>query len=473
MAGGRGGQAGGGTFRSLRGRNFRLYMCGQSISMAGTFMQAVAQAWLVLKLTGSGTALGLATLLQYLPMTLLSPVCGVIADRADRRRLLMVTEVLLALEAVGMGVLVLTGTVELWMVYVLAGVLGLISALEQPVRSTFLHDLVGTSDLSNAVSLNMALNNVSRASGPALAGLIIAGIGIGPCFLINAGSFVAVIVALLLMRSADLHRTAPAPRKPRQFRDGLRYVGRTPQILAVLLLACVYCGLAWEFEVTLPLMAKFSFHGGAALYGLMMAAVGSGAILGALGTARRSAPTIKVVLSAAAISSCIILAVSAAPVVPVALVLLVAAGATGTTFASSASSLVQLEAAPEMRGRVMGLWAVAALGTRPLGGPVTGFAAEHFGARAGLVVGALAVLLVGIPLWWLVSRLPSRIGSSSARNSGTSRWVNTLEGRGVGAGNPPGPPLIPASAAGPAGNPPSAGPERGDDPKSRPTLSTF
>ena len=163
-----------GTFRSLKGRNFRLYMCGQSISMAGTFMQGVAQAWLVLKITGSGTALGLATLLQYLPMTLLSPACGVIADRVDRRRLLLVTEVLLALEAVGMGALVVTGRVELWMVYVLAGVLGLISALEQPVRSTFLHDLVGTADLSNAVSLNMALNNVSRASGPALAGLIIA-----------------------------------------------------------------------------------------------------------------------------------------------------------------------------------------------------------------------------------------------------------------------------------------------------------
>src|SRR3954451_19955969 len=235
--------AAGGTFRSFKGRNFRLYMCGQSISMAGTFMQAVAQAWLVLKITGSGTALGLATLLQYLPMTLLSPVCGVIADRADRRRLLMITEMLLAAEALGMGVLVLTGRVELWMVYVLALVLGLISALEQPVRSTFLHDMVGTSDLSNAVSLNMALNNVSRASGPALAGLIIAGVGIGPCFIINSLSFVAVIVALFLMDPGDLHRTPPAPRKPRQFRDGLAYVGRTPQILALLLLACVYCGL--------------------------------------------------------------------------------------------------------------------------------------------------------------------------------------------------------------------------------------
>src|SRR5438105_2210125 len=213
-----------GTFRSLKGRNFRLYMCGQSISMAGTFMQGVAQAWLVLKITGSGTALGLATLLQYLPMTLLSPACGVIADRVDRRRLLLVTEVLLALEAVGMGALVVTGRVELWMVYVLAGVLGLISALEQPVRSTFMHDLVGTADLSNAVSLNMALNNVSRASGPALAGLIIAAIGIGPCFFLNALSFVAVIVALLLMRPADLHRSAPSPRQPRQFRDGLPYV---------------------------------------------------------------------------------------------------------------------------------------------------------------------------------------------------------------------------------------------------------
>jgi MFS family permease len=410
----RGGAGGGGTFRSFRGRNFRLYMSGQSVSMAGTFMQAVAQAWLVLKLTGSGTALGFATLLQYLPMTLLSPVCGVVADRYDRRRLLICTEILLALEALGMGLLVETGRVELWMVYVLAAVLGLISALEQPVRSTFLHDMVGTSDLSNAVSLNMALNNVSRALGPALAGLIIAAIGIGPCFLINAASFVAVIIALLAMRPADLHRTPPAPRKPRQFREGLRYVGRTPKILSVLLLACVYCGLAWEFEVTLPLVAKFAFGGGAALYGLMMAAVGSGAIIGALGTARQPAPTNKLVVGAAAVSALVILAVSASPTVPLAIILLVCAGATGTTFASSASSLVQLEAAPEMRGRVMGLWAVAALGTRPLGGPIAGTAAQHFGPRAGLVVGALAVLLLGIPLWWLVSKLGSRKAPAGA-----------------------------------------------------------
>src|SRR3954452_13743013 len=392
MTAGRGRGQGGATFRSLRGRNFRLYFSGQLVSMAGSFMQAVAQSWLVLTMTGSGSALGLVTLLQFLPMTLLSPACGVIADRVDRRRTLLFTEVLLACEAVGMGVLVMTGAVRLWMVYVLAAVLGLISALEQPVRSTFVQDLVGTADLSNAIGLNMALNNVSRATGPAVAGLIIAAVGVGPCFLFNAASFVAVIVALLMIRPADLHRVPPQPRQPRQFRDGLRYVARTPRISAVLLLACVYCGLAWEFEVTMPLLAKETFGGGAAMYGLMMAAIGSGAIVGAPRAARRGAPTIPVVLIAVPVSACLLLAVSAAPSVIIAMLLLVAVGATGTTFASSASSLVQLEAAPEMRGRVMGMWAVAALGTRPLGGPIAGYAAQHVGARAGVAVGGAAVI---------------------------------------------------------------------------------
>ena len=404
MDGGGGPEQAGGTFRSLRGRNFRLYFVGQLVSMAGTFMQAVAQSWLVLKITGSGTALGVVTVLQFLPMTVLSPACGVIADRVDRRRLLLCTEVLLGAEALGMGILVITGNARLWIVYVLAAVLGVISALEQPIRSTFVYDLVGPADLSNAVSLNMALNNVSRASGPAVAGLIIAGVGIGPCFLINAGSFLAVITALLLMRPGELHRAPPQPRRPRQFRDGLAYVWRTPTILAVLLLACVYCGLAWEFEVTMPLLAAHTFHGGPAMYGLFMGAIGTGAIFGALGTARRRAPSIQLVLAAAAASAALLLGVSAAPSAGIAVVLLVGVGFTGTSFASSASSLIQLEAAAPLRGRVMGLWTVAALGTRPLGGPIAGVVSQHGGARSGVAVGALSVLVIGIPLWWVVSR---------------------------------------------------------------------
>jgi MFS family permease len=396
-------------FRSLRIRNFKIYFSGQMVSMAGTFMQAVAQSWLVLKITGSGTALGVVTVLQFLPMTVLAPMAGVIVDRRDRRRLMLFCELLLGAEALLMGLLVTTGHAELWIVYLLAFVLGVISSLEQPTRSAFVYDLVGPGDLSNAVSLNMALNNVSRASGPALAGLLIAAVGIAPCFYINAVSFLAVVVALLLMRPSEFFHMPPQPRKPRQFREGLIYVWRTPALLAVLFLACIYCGLVWEFEVSLPLMAKTTFHGTAALFGLMIGAVGTGAIFGALFTARRAIVSIRLVVGAAMVSSVLVLAAAVAPNPPVALALLVLVGIAGTTFASSASSYVQLEAAPGMRGRVVGLWAVAALGMRPVGGPIVGWIGQHIGPRQSLAFGPIVLLFIGVPVWWLIARSGERV----------------------------------------------------------------
>lgn len=392
------------TFRSLRSYNFRLYFGGQLISMAGTFMQTVAQSWLVLSLTKSGSALGLVTTLQFLPALCFAGLAGVLVDRVDHRRLAMCTQALGGLEALVLGLLVVTGNVQVWMVYAMAATLGLITTVDQPLRATFVYDMVGPHDLTNAVSLNMALNNTSRIIGPGLAGVIIAVFGVGPCFLINAASFVAVLIALALMRPHELHPVPIQPRKPRQFRDGLAYVRRSPQLLAILVLAAVYAGLAWEFDVTLPLLAKYTFHGGAGLYGIMTAIMGVGAVIGALGTARRAQPTNRLVLGSAVTSGVALLGTALAPNAAIGLIGIIALGITGTVFASSASALLQLRAAGDMRGRVMGLWSVALLGTRPIGGPLTGWVGQVLGARYALGLAAVVVLAVTVPVGLLLVR---------------------------------------------------------------------
>ena len=391
------------TFRSLRTRNYRLYASGQLVSLAGTFMQAVAQAWLVLKLTGSGTALGLVTTLQFTPILLFGGVAGVLVDRVDRRRLYLWTQSLAGLEALILGLLTVTGAVQLWMVYVMAALLGVITALDQPVRSSIVLDLVGPADLTNAISLNMAMSNTSRVVGPALAGVTIAVFGVGPCFLLNAASFAAVIVALLLMRPEEMHPAVLQPRERKQFRKGLSYVGRTPELLAILVMSALFFGVAWEFDVILPLLARYTFHGGAGIYGLLTAAMGLGAVVGALLTAARNKPSKSMLTSTGVAFAVALLLAAAAPAIPVELVAMMIVGATGIALASVCSSRLQLQAAPGMRGRVMALWSVAVVGTRPLGGPLVGFVGQHLGPRYGLALGGLTVGLVALPLWWLLT----------------------------------------------------------------------
>ena len=254
------------TFSSLKVRNYRLYFVGQAISMCGTWMQTVGQAWLVLKLTGSGTALGLVIALQFLPVLILGPFGGVLVDRLPKRRVLFITQLASALPALILGVLVSTNTVQLWQVYVLAACLGLVATVDNPIRQTFVLEMVGPENLSNAVTLNSVMLNAARIIGPAIAGLLIATVGLAACFYINAASYLAVLVALGLMKVGELTVLPPTKRAKGQLREGFRYVWSTPVLRDSLTMMAIVGTLSYEFQVLLPLLAKYTFHGTAATY---------------------------------------------------------------------------------------------------------------------------------------------------------------------------------------------------------------
>lgn len=382
----------GDTFAALASPNYRRFFAGQSVSLIGTWMQTVAQAWLVLRMTGSGTALGMVAAAQFLPILVLAPYGGLLADRMDKRRLLIATQVALAAIALTLGVLTVTGAIALWMVVALALALGLVTACDNPARQSFAQEMVGPGRLRNAVSLNSVLVNSARAVGPALAAVLIATVGIGICFLVNAASYVAVIVALAGM---DVRALRPAPRtvrEPRQVRQGLSYVAHTPGLLVPLMMLAVIGTLAYEFQVVLPLLAEGTFGGGAGTYGLLTSAMGAGAIVGGLVVARGGRTGLRPLTTAAATFGGAILLAAAAPTVALALVALAVVGATSVSFLAVGNTTLQLTAEPRFRGRVMALWAVAFLGSTPLGAPVVGAVSDHLGARGGLVVGGLACL---------------------------------------------------------------------------------
>jgi len=384
------------TFISLRNRNYRLYFIGQVISVSGTWMQGVAQAWLVLRLSGSGTLLGLVTALQFLPILVAGPWAGVIADRVDKRRLLLATQSVAGILALTLGLLTVTGAVRLWMVFVLALAFGCVVALDNPTRQSFVLEMVGSTDLSNAVTLNSVVVNAARIVGPAIAGVLIAGFSLAACFFINAASYLAVLTALYRMRPDDLLRADRAPRGKGQLREGLRYVRANPELRVPLVVMAVVGTLAYEFQVILPLLARFTFAGDAGVYGAMSSMMGVGAVIGGLATARRSNPTTTTLMRAALVFGFVILGVAVAPTLPVALIALVLTGAASIVFMATANATLQLRAAPEMRGRVMALWAVAFLGTTPIGGPIIGWIGERFGPRWGLGLGAVATMSAGL-----------------------------------------------------------------------------
>jgi len=397
------------TVSSLGVRNFRLYFFGQMVSLSGTWMQSVAQAWLVLKLTGSGTALGLVVALQFLPVLLFGPLGGLVADRCDKRRLLYATQTSAGLLALALGLLVSFDVVRLWMVFALAAGFGLVNAVDSPARQTFVHEMVGADELPNAVTLNSVMVNLARAVGPAVAGVLIATVGLGPCFLINAGSYLAVLVALSLMRTDELQPTIPQPRARGQIREGFRYVRATPALSTPLLMMAVIGTLAYEFGVILPLMARFTFHGDAGTYGLMSSCMGVGAVVGGLYAAshRRVGAT---ALALNAIAFGVVLLIAAvAPNLAIELVALVFIGVASIGFLSLGNATLQLATAPEMRGRVMALWAVAFLGSTPVGGPVVGWIGQNLGPRYGLGLGGVAALAAGA----LAYRRLARIGADA------------------------------------------------------------
>ncbi len=400
-------------FSSLRVPNYRLYFSGQIISVSGTWMQGVAQAWLVLDLTGSGTALGLVSSLQFLPVLLFGPLGGVVTDRFDKRKVLYVTQSTAAVLAATLGVLVATGVIRVWMVYVLAACLGFVYTVDNPTRQTFIHEMVGPRDLTNAVSLNSVVVNLARVIGPGFAGILIKTVGLAPCFFINTASFGAVLVALWLMDPDRLLRGERERRRRGQLREGLRYVRHTPEVLVPLIMMAIVGTLAYEFQVTLPLLARFTFHGDAGTYGAMSVVMGSGAVVGGLFTAAagpRPATTLSVT---AVIFGAIQVVVAVAPNLLLTFVSLALLGAVSIRFLALGNATLQLAAAPAMRGRVMALWAVAFLGSTPIGGPIVGWIGEHAGGalvgpRVAIAVGGAATLACGLLAYRALARVVLR-----------------------------------------------------------------
>jgi MFS family permease len=376
------------TFSSLAVPNYRRYFTGQAISLIGTWMQTTAQSWLVLTLTGSATDLGIIVALQTLPVLLLGPYGGVIADRVDKRRLMIVLQSLMGVQAVVLAALTLTHHVTYTDVCILAVALGLNNCFENPSRQAFVLEMVGPKDLRNAVSLNSTLVNAARAVGPAVAGIMIATVGEGWCFVLNAVSFVAVVFSLATMDRSKLSPSPPAVRGRGQLREGFRYVARTPELGVPLLMMGLVGMLAYEFQVTLPVFAKSVFHGGPQVYGIMTAAMGVGAVVGGLMTAARGKTGLRAMALASLAFGVVIAFAAASPVLAIALVALAAVGYASVSFLSMGNSTLQLATDPQMRGRVMALWSVAFLGSTPIGGPLIGWITAGSSARVGLAVGA-------------------------------------------------------------------------------------
>jgi MFS family permease len=381
---------------SLHQRNYRLYFFGQLISVAGTWMQTVAQSFLVLDLTHSGTQLGLTTAARFAPMLVFGPLGGLFADRLDKRKVLYLTQTLQGLLAGAFAILLCTGSMTLWWVYVLAILLGFVNVFDNPARQSFISEMVTPQDLRNAVTLNSVAMNMARVFGGAVGGTIAAALGLTLCFTCNAFSFGAVLISLAMMRTAELFPARKVERKKRQVRDGLRYVRTTPELLIPLVMISVVGTLAWEFQVTLPLMASKVFGGNAATYGVMASVMGVGAVAGGMISTARTRPGSRTLCVAAIGWGVAILAAAVAPDMPLELIALVFVGYGSITFNSFAKTSLQLAAKPTMRGRVMALWALAWLGSTPIGGPIVGWIGQDAGARWSLVVGGAATLVCGI-----------------------------------------------------------------------------
>jgi MFS family permease len=394
-----------GMFRSLRVRNYRIFASGQVVSLTGTWMQRVAQDWLVLELSNSGTALGIVTALQFGPTLLFSLWGGVLADRYDKRRILLAAQTLMATFALVLGLLDVTGVVTLWHVYLLAGLLGVASAIEVPVRQSFVVEMVGPDDLPNAVGLNSATFNTARIVGPAVAGVMITAVGTGWVFLANSALTLAVITGLLVMRTGELLRSPPVARARGQFREGLRYVRERSELLLPMLLVAVVGTFGLNFQITMALMAKDEFGRGAAAYGLLSTMLAVGSLAGALLSTRRTGrPRQRFLVASACGFGLVEVAVGLMPTYAAVAIALVPAGAVALAFTIAANASVQLTAEPTMRGRVMALYLLCFMGGTPLGAPTIGALADAFGPRAGLIAGGAACAAAAVGLGLLLAR---------------------------------------------------------------------
>jgi MFS family permease len=402
------------SFDALRTRNYRLYFAGELVSHCGTWMQRLAQAWLVLDLTGSPLALGTVTAIQYVPILVLSLVGGVLADRYPKREYLMVAEAARMLQALTLGALVVSGHVELWHVYALVLVHGLIAGLEQPARRVLPSELVPREHMASAIALNSGLNNMARIVGPALGGLTIVAVGAGGCFLLNGVSYLAVLGALWLMRPRDFYGSGVRARGGmlQQVGEGLRYAWRTPEVAFILLLVGVLGAFGYNFTVFLALLARYTLDAGALGFGALNSALGVGAILGALITAQQ-APSRRRVAIAAAVFSLGLWLLALSPAYLVTLALLFGQGIVSVTFSAGANTHLQLLVPDELRGRVMSLFGLLFVGATPVGAALTGAIADRWDVRAALAANG-AVCLLGVLVGLLYLRLATPRASEPA-----------------------------------------------------------
>jgi MFS family permease len=384
------------TFSSLSDRNYRRYVLGSAVSVSGTWMQRVAQDWLVLQLSHSGVALGVASSLQFAPVLVLGAWGGAVVDRSDRRRLLLGTQLASALLAAGLGAVTAAGAVTLWMVYALALALGVVTVFDSPARQTFVAEMVGTEHVVNAQSLYSSVHNGGRLVGPALAGIVIAWLGVAAAFALNALSFIAMILALASIDVGALVRTPPAVRAPRQVREGFGYLWSHRDLRASLLLIAVVGVFGQNFRVVLPLLAQETYRGGAQTYGYLTAALGLGAVAGALASAAHGGTSPRGLRWTCLAFGAVNLGAAAAPSLAVVLVVLVGVGVTNIIFNTVARTLLILRSDPVMRGRVMALYTIVFLGSTPVGGLIVGLACQTWGARSGLVVAGLTAIAAGL-----------------------------------------------------------------------------
>ncbi|MFC8793448.1 MFS transporter [Streptomyces cinereoruber] len=396
---------GGGTFSSLGIRNYRLFFTGAIVSNTGTWMARITQDWLVLSLTGSAAAVGITTALQFLPMLLFGLYGGVIADRYPKRQLLLVSQAALGLCGVALAVLTLSGHVQVWHVYLIAFLLGMVTVVDNPARQSFVSEMVGPEQLRNAVSLNSANFQSARLVGPAVAGVLIAGVGSGWAFLLNGLSFAAPVVGLLLMRTGELHKVERVPRGKGQLREGLRYVAGRPDLVWPIVLVGFIGTFGFNFPIWLTAFADGVFHVGAGTYGFLNTLMAVGSLVGALAAARRGTTRLRMLVIAAGVFGVLEVVAALSPAFWLFALLLVPIGMIGLTVNVTANSAVQMATDPAMRGRVMSLYMMVFAGGTPIGAPLLGWVTDAYGARVGFATGGVISLVAAVVVGLVLARV--------------------------------------------------------------------
>lgn len=393
-----------GGFAALRHRNFRLYLMGQGLSQSGTWMQTVAMGWLVLKVTGSGGMLGLVSAAQFTPTLLFGAFAGTLADRHSRWHMLQITQVLAAMIAMALGIMVVTDTIAVWSLFVLAAAFGTVNAFDMPIRSSFVYELVGPEDITSAVGIGSTTNNVARIFGPAAAGVLIAAFGLAVPFMVNGVSFLAITIALLLMRRSEFVPKAPVKRDKGQIREGIKVVWADSRLRTPMLMTVVIGMLAYENQISLPLFAKFTFHREATGYGVLSSLMGVGSVIGGLLIARFGRASHRRLGFAALFLGASMLVAAVMPTFWTMAVALLFVGAGSVAFITMNSATLQLTSPVAVRGRVMALYITAIIGTTPIGGPMIGWIGQHIDPRATYITGGLACLITAAFAWASLQR---------------------------------------------------------------------